>query len=352
MAETLVELVAKISADASALKAALTEAEKATEKTAKTMTETFLGWAKTNKDTLKVVGGAFTAVGAAGLKMVDTSKELNAQLGATGITMGESTGAMRDLALSITDVTTPLSDVVGTFELLARAGVTSTQQLKDTANAFDALGDATGASALEVTNILLPAFKVFGLELPMTSAAMDKFTWLTKNTTVDLGEFGSVMQFVAMYGQGLGVTLEDMIAIMAALEETDPELAVSIRNFMFNFDDVLKLEDRSIQELLREVSSEDLARSLKLVEEGVLTLGQLIAKMASGPAKILQIPGGTLEVGSAADLPVIDLGKAWRVDPSKFRSRGRNTPFAGWELRGKAVLTMVGGEIRYREGTI
>jgi dihydroorotase len=95
-----------------------------------------------------------------------------------------------------------------------------------------------------------------------------------------------------------------------------------------------------------------LALGLRLVAEEILTLRQLIVKMASGPAKILKIPGGTLEVGSAADLTVIDLGKVWRVDPSIFRSRGRNTPFAGWELHGKAVLTMVGGEIRYREGAI
>ncbi len=57
-------------------------------------------------------------------------------------------------------------------------------------------------------------------------------------------------------------------AIMAALEDSDPELAAQIRNFMFTFDDVLKLDDKSMQELLREISSEDLARALKLVEEG------------------------------------------------------------------------------------
>jgi dihydroorotase len=95
-----------------------------------------------------------------------------------------------------------------------------------------------------------------------------------------------------------------------------------------------------------------LALGLRLVEEGILKLEQLIAILASRPAKILQIPGGTLEVGSAADLTVIDLGKVWQVIPPAFRSRGRNTPFAGWEMRGKAVLTMVGGEIRYREGAI
>lgn len=92
-----------------------------------------------------------------------------------------------------------------------------------------------------------------------------------------------------------------------------------------------------------------LALGLRLVDEGVLTLGQLIAKMSCTPAQILQIPGGTLAPGAAADLTVIDLAKSWRVDPAKFKSRGKNTPFAGWDLRGKAVLTMVGGEIMYRE---
>lgn len=92
-----------------------------------------------------------------------------------------------------------------------------------------------------------------------------------------------------------------------------------------------------------------LALGLKLVDENILTLMQLIEKMATVPAKILNIPGGTLKVGTTADLTVIDLGKAWTVNPSLFRSRGKNTPFSAWNLRGKAVLTMVCGEIKYQE---
>jgi dihydroorotase len=92
-----------------------------------------------------------------------------------------------------------------------------------------------------------------------------------------------------------------------------------------------------------------LALGLRLVEEGVLTLSQLIEKMAFMPAGILQIPGGTLKVGADADLTVIDMNRTWRVVPSKFRSRGKNSPFAGWDLRGKAILTMVNGEIKYTE---
>ncbi len=57
-------------------------------------------------------------------------------------------------------------------------------------------------------------------------------------------------------------------AIISALDESEPDIAAAVRNFMFSFDDVLKLDDKSIQELLREISTEDLSRSLKLVEEG------------------------------------------------------------------------------------
>lgn len=58
-------------------------------------------------------------------------------------------------------------------------------------------------------------------------------------------------------------------AIMASLEDTEPELAAQIRNFMFSFEDVLKLDDKSLQELMKDVTSEDLARALKLVDEGM-----------------------------------------------------------------------------------
>jgi flagellar motor switch protein FliG len=58
-------------------------------------------------------------------------------------------------------------------------------------------------------------------------------------------------------------------AIMLALEDAEPELAAAIRNLMFTFDDILKLDDRSLQEILREVKSEDLARAMKLVDEAM-----------------------------------------------------------------------------------
>jgi dihydroorotase len=90
-----------------------------------------------------------------------------------------------------------------------------------------------------------------------------------------------------------------------------------------------------------------LGLSLKLVHEGVLTLGQLIAKMSANPARILRIPGGTLAPGSPADITLIDLNREWTVDANSFASKSRNCPFQGWNLKGKAVMTIVGGEVRF-----
>jgi dihydroorotase len=92
-----------------------------------------------------------------------------------------------------------------------------------------------------------------------------------------------------------------------------------------------------------------LALSLRLVTEGILTYSSLIEKMALRPASILRIPKGTLADGADADVTVIDPERQWIVDRHAFRSRGKNSPFDGWRMQGKAVLTIVGGIIRYRD---
>ena len=80
----------------------------------------------------------------------------------------------------------------------------------------------------------------------------------------------------------------------------------------------------------------------KLVEEGLLTPSELIARMTVNAARVLRIPGGTLKKGAVADVTVIDPKRAWTVDIRKFRSKSRNSPFDGWKLPAKAVLTIVG----------
>jgi dihydroorotase len=83
----------------------------------------------------------------------------------------------------------------------------------------------------------------------------------------------------------------------------------------------------------------------RLVRPGLLTLGQLVRALSTNPARALALPGGTLAAGAPADLTVLDLDRRVTVDPARFESKGRNTPFAGWSLRGGAVATVVGGRV-------
>jgi dihydroorotase len=92
-----------------------------------------------------------------------------------------------------------------------------------------------------------------------------------------------------------------------------------------------------------------LSLSLKLVQEGVLSWSGLVGKMSANPARILHLSKGTLMVGADADVTVIDPAKTWTVDVGKFRSKSRNSPFKEWALKGKAILTIVNGEVKYRE---
>lgn len=89
-----------------------------------------------------------------------------------------------------------------------------------------------------------------------------------------------------------------------------------------------------------------------LVHPGIITLPEAIERMSSNPARILGLPGGSLAVGKPADITIIDMDKKWVVDPSTFASKGRNTPFKGWKLRGKAYATIVRGEVVMRGGEL
>ncbi|MGA2518768.1 MAG: dihydroorotase [Thermodesulfobacteriota bacterium] len=92
-----------------------------------------------------------------------------------------------------------------------------------------------------------------------------------------------------------------------------------------------------------------------LVHPGILTLKQAIEKMTVTPAKIfgLDVLGvGCLSPGVKADLTLIDLDRKWKVDANSFYSKGRNCPFNGWELQGKAILTIVAGRVIAKDGVV
>ena len=85
--------------------------------------------------------------------------------------------------------------------------------------------------------------------------------------------------------------------------------------------------------------------SMKLVDKGVLTLNQLIEKMALNPSKIVGIRKGTLKQGADADIVILDTRNEYTVDTASFRSKGKNTPFEGWKLNARPVATIVKGRI-------
>ncbi len=87
--------------------------------------------------------------------------------------------------------------------------------------------------------------------------------------------------------------------------------------------------------------------TLALVDEGVLTLESAIEKLATAPAKAFSLNAGTLAVGAPADVAIVDPDRQWEVDPSKFRSKSRNTPFAGWKVKGRVTTTIVSGRVVY-----
>jgi dihydroorotase len=86
----------------------------------------------------------------------------------------------------------------------------------------------------------------------------------------------------------------------------------------------------------------------RLVRRGLIDLPTLIRRMSSGPARLLNLPGGTLAPGAPADITILDPEREVTVDPSKFESKSRNTPFGGSALRGAPVATIVGGTLVWR----
>ena len=87
---------------------------------------------------------------------------------------------------------------------------------------------------------------------------------------------------------------------------------------------------------------------LQLVDEGVLALIDVIRVMSLNPAKMLSINKGNLNMDAVADVTIINPSATWVVEPAKMKSKGKNTPFVGWKMRGKVTTTIVGGRVVYK----
>ena len=95
-----------------------------------------------------------------------------------------------------------------------------------------------------------------------------------------------------------------------------------------------------------------LSLTLGLVEEGVMSLEQAVEKLTSAPAAAFGLKKGTLAVGADADVTIVDQQAEWVVDPGKFRSKSRNTPFVGWKVKGRVLTTIVGGRVVFEAGPL
>jgi len=87
-----------------------------------------------------------------------------------------------------------------------------------------------------------------------------------------------------------------------------------------------------------------LGLTLKLVDENTLSLNAALEKLTTAPARILGLEAGNIAKGALADITIIDPDVKWTVDPSKFHSKGKFTPFEGMKLQGRATLTLVAGK--------
>jgi dihydroorotase len=85
----------------------------------------------------------------------------------------------------------------------------------------------------------------------------------------------------------------------------------------------------------------------RLVRPGHLSLERALELWTDAPRRVFDLPEVRLEPGFPADLALIDPDAEWTVDPERFHSRGRNTPFAGWTLRGRALATLCGGRLTH-----
>ncbi|MDH3901528.1 MAG: amidohydrolase family protein, partial [Gammaproteobacteria bacterium] len=84
---------------------------------------------------------------------------------------------------------------------------------------------------------------------------------------------------------------------------------------------------------------------LRLVEENVIELGDLIHRLTAGPAAILGLPAGTLSIDAPADVCIFNPELAWQLEPGSMKSDGLNTPFMNWQLKGRVTHTLLAGHV-------
>lgn len=272
------------------LKAAKEEADK-----------TKLAWEALGKAAM-----GLSAVGAAGLALIQSNKDMNISLQQTGITMGMTRDEMVNLATATANAGFPLAEVASTFDVLAKAGITSADQMQATANAFDALADATGGEADVLASTLIPAFKNLGVEIPQTAEGFDALTNLANTTSVTLDDFGSVMNYVAANGSGLGVTMDSIIASLGALEAKGISGTAATKKYRTAITEAATSQE-NYQKALKAtgLTQEEYEAGVAKAKAELVTLNQALgltdAEIAKYKTEMDGAAGATEDYASAAD---------------------------------------------------
>jgi dihydroorotase len=144
-------------------------------------------------------------------------------------------------------------------------------------------------------------------------------------------------------------TKEDLLAVQKGLQDGSIEVIASDHAPHNPLEKEVEFDQAAMGIVGLETS---LPLTLNLVHRGILTLPQAIAKLTEGPARVLQLKGlGRLEKSGTANLTIMDPDLEFEVDIRAFHSKSKNSPFHGWKLKGKALLTMVEGRVVFNQIT-
>lgn len=144
-------------------------------------------------------------------------------------------------------------------------------------------------------------------------------------------------------------TAEDIKAIKAGLQDGTIDIIASDHAPHASHEKEIEFDYASFGIIGLETS---LSLILNFVNEGVLTISSAVSMITINPARLLKINKGALKEGSDADVTIIDPDKEWVVNVNNLKSKSKNTPYAGWKMKGKAVMTIVGGRIVHDTGDI
>ena len=176
-------------------------------------------------------GGALAAIGTGAQEALDDTQGMRESLGRTASTMELTTDEANNLAQDLSNATFPIEDATATMDALAQQGVTTEDEMKEVANAADLVADATGTTAESVAENAGPALRAMGEDVTDLEEHMDTFTFVARNTTMDVEDFSQMVTKVGPELDEMGLSVDETAAIMSALEEKGMDSRTAMREF-------------------------------------------------------------------------------------------------------------------------